>query len=134
MKTLDLPLKAKWYDMIESGEKKEEYREIKPFWYQRLYQRKKEYSCAGKLSKSDAEYVCLPEHRHILLDNGFKDNEFRPYTHVRFRYGYTKRTMLYEIESISIGKGNPDWGAPNEEVFIIKLGKMINSRENGYYK
>ena len=30
MKILNLTLKAKWYDMIESGEKKEEYREIKP--------------------------------------------------------------------------------------------------------
>lgn len=32
MKILDLPLKAKWYDMIESGVKPEEYREIKPYW------------------------------------------------------------------------------------------------------
>ena len=32
MKILHLNLKAKWYDMIESGIKKEEYREIKPFW------------------------------------------------------------------------------------------------------
>lgn len=29
MKILDLPLKVKWYEMIESGNKKEEYREIK---------------------------------------------------------------------------------------------------------
>lgn len=29
--TLFLPLKAKWYNMIESGEKTEEYREIKPY-------------------------------------------------------------------------------------------------------
>ena len=32
MKILDLPLKAKWYEMIESGNKKEEYREIKKYW------------------------------------------------------------------------------------------------------
>ena len=30
MKTLDLVLKHKWYDMIACGEKKEEYRAIKP--------------------------------------------------------------------------------------------------------
>lgn len=29
-KILDLPLKAKWYLMQESGEKPEEYREITP--------------------------------------------------------------------------------------------------------
>ena len=36
MKILDLPLKAKWYDMIESGVKTDEYREIKPYWEKRL--------------------------------------------------------------------------------------------------
>jgi hypothetical protein len=36
MKILDLPLKAKWYEMIESGNKKEEYREIKKYWIGRL--------------------------------------------------------------------------------------------------
>ncbi len=34
--TLYLPLKAKWYKMIESGEKTEEYREIKPYWCDRI--------------------------------------------------------------------------------------------------
>lgn len=31
-KMLTIPIKKKWYDMILSGEKKEEYREIKPYW------------------------------------------------------------------------------------------------------
>lgn len=34
--TLDLVLKEKWYRMIESGVKTEEYREIKPFWEKRM--------------------------------------------------------------------------------------------------
>lgn len=29
---LTLPIKKKWFDMIISGEKKEEYREIKPYY------------------------------------------------------------------------------------------------------
>ena len=29
---LDLPLKKEWYNMIESGIKKEEYRIDKPYW------------------------------------------------------------------------------------------------------
>jgi len=36
MKILHLTLKKKWYDMILSGEKKEEYREAKPYWLTRL--------------------------------------------------------------------------------------------------
>lgn len=33
---LILPIKKKWFDMILSGEKKEEYREMKPYWETRL--------------------------------------------------------------------------------------------------
>lgn len=32
MNILDLPLKAIWYNMIESGKKKEEYREHNSYW------------------------------------------------------------------------------------------------------
>lgn len=32
MKTLTLPLKKQWFDMIKAGIKKEEYREIKPHY------------------------------------------------------------------------------------------------------
>lgn len=33
---LILPIKKKWFDMIKSGEKKEEYREITPYYKSRL--------------------------------------------------------------------------------------------------
>lgn len=36
-KVLHLTLKKKWFDMILSGEKTEEYREIKPYWMKRLF-------------------------------------------------------------------------------------------------
>lgn len=36
MNILHLTLKKKWFDMIASGEKREEYREIKPYWSKRL--------------------------------------------------------------------------------------------------
>lgn len=29
---LTLPIKKKWFDMIVAGEKKEEYRDIKPYY------------------------------------------------------------------------------------------------------
>jgi len=99
-KILDLPLKAKWYDMQESGEKTEEYREIKPFWSKRLI----------GLDKP------LFSHR-----NGYQTCNPKGYTHVRFRYGYTNRTFTHKIDSITIGRGKPEWGAPTDtDVFIIK--------------
>lgn len=36
MNIIHLTLKKKWFDMIASGEKLEEYREIKPYWEKRL--------------------------------------------------------------------------------------------------
>ena len=36
MKPLPLTLKKQWFDMIASGQKTEEYREIKPYWTTRL--------------------------------------------------------------------------------------------------
>lgn len=37
MKLLRLNLKSQWYDMIEQGIKKEEYREKKDYWIKRLF-------------------------------------------------------------------------------------------------
>lgn len=51
MKILDLPLKAKWYEMIESGNKKEEYREIKKYWIGRLAK------CGGRNSYEKTGFI-----------------------------------------------------------------------------
>ena len=129
MKTLHLPLKAKWYEMIDSGVKTEEYREIKPYWCDRLLGNTplgREYwgitlPRTFKLSNESKNISTSEALRHLLIWN----YGCRGYTHVKFSYGYTKRTMTFEIESITVGKGNPEWGAPTEEVFIIKLGKRV---------
>lgn len=102
MKILELPLKSTWYLMIELGIKKEEYRETKQYW------------CKRFLGLDTALFS---------YRNGYQSCNVKGYTHVRFRYGYTKRTMLFRIEDIVIGRGNPEWGAPAENVFIIKLGE-----------
>ena len=124
MKILDLPLKAKWYEMIESGNKKEEYREIKKYWIGRLAK------CGGHNSYEKTGFYCKKAicFSCITRGNGFHPKE---YTHVCFRFGYTKRTMLFELESITIGVGNTNWGAPdNECVFILKMGKCIKKNES----
>ena len=103
MNILDLPLKKEWYEMIESGIKDEEYRETKPYWTKRL---------TGRIELLFSQR------------NGYSTINEKCFTHVRFRYGYTKRTMLREIESITIGYGKPEWGAPTDrQVFIIKFKK-----------
>lgn len=110
LKILDLPLKKEWYEMIESGVKTEEYREMKPHWIKRL--------CHSK-GNCDWGGFCA-------FSNCTRKGVSTDYTHVRFRYGYTKRTMLFELKGITIGKGKTEWGAPNDrDVFILKLGNKI---------
>lgn len=112
MNILDLPLKAIWYNMIESGEKKEEYREHNSYWAKRFYDCYDKNTDCKIYIPEKCKYCCKPPLKH--------------YDAVRFRYGYTKRTMLFKLNSISIGKGHSEWGAPDYEVFILKLGNRIN--------
>lgn len=100
MKTLYLPLKKQWYEMIERGEKREEYRECKQYWEKRLID-------------------FHPDNAPIQL------NFIKAFDRVCFSYGYTKRRMTFECDGITIGKGRTEWGAPDDEVFIIKLGSRI---------
>lgn len=90
MATLHLTLTKKWFDLILSGEKPEEYREMKPYWHKRLM--------GGKT-----------------------------YDRIIFRNGYQKNAPQFTIElkGIVTGIGNPEWGAPKEQVYILKLGEII---------
>lgn len=105
MKILHLPLKKEWYEMIESGVKTEEYREIKDFWWKRF----------STIDRNAPENQDVEWHKW----------ECYRFDAVKFSYGYTKRTMTFECKVIMIGRGRPEWGAPEEDVFIIKLGKRI---------
>lgn len=78
MKILHLNLKAKWYDMIESGVKKEEYREIKPFWKKRL--------------KETVQFV--DEDTGNIIDV----EKFKDYDVVKFIYDYTKHSMTFKLD------------------------------------
>ena len=124
MKILDLHLKAKWYDMIESGEKTEEYREIKPYWLKRLL-RSDWPTPNKKIDNLCASFLC--NHKNVLIRHLCRENLIAaPYTHIRFHYGYTKRTMLYKMRKIIIGLGKVEWGAPLcSYVFIIELENRI---------
>ena len=98
-KTLHLVLKRKWWDMIESGEKKEEYRTQSDYWTKRLVD--------GEYYGSDG------------LD------WYKPFENVCFHLGYTNTTMTFRIAHIYQGYGVPEWGGGKERVFIISLGERI---------
>jgi hypothetical protein len=112
MKILHLTLKKKWFDLIRSGEKKEEYREIKKYWIDRLA----EYSMieySGTIAEGLIDNVTVFEYKHFDI--------------IRFTNGYGKNAPTFDIEckSISIGTGKPEWGGEGQ-TFIISLGKIIS--------
>lgn len=109
MKTLNLILKKKWYDLIKQGIKLEEYRDIKPY-----YSKKFLYGCVycegEECTNKCIDFAIIPEKYNI----------------VKLRLGYTDKYMLYYIDKITIGKGKEAWGAePDKLYFVIRLGKRI---------
>ena len=101
MKVLELAVTYHWYDEIESGRKKEEYRKDTPYYRKRLMYPE---SCTEVWKKYDA---------------------------IRFRRGrFGKKTMLVKHEGTRLGFGNPEWGAPEDEkVFVLRLGDIISKSE-----
>jgi len=91
---LILPIKKKWFDMILSGEKKEEYREIKPYYESRF-----EHLWQGSLIGGQAQ-------RKIM-----------------FRNGYSKNSPSFIAScTLSIGFGHPEWGAePNKKYYVLHI-------------
>ena len=127
MKTLDLVLKKKWYDMIESGEKTEEYREIKPFWVKRLLEPidlfGRDY-CKAEAFDTD----CDNSWCEFIVPKDIRDGviKFKDFDNVAFHLGYSKHrpSMMFAIEDIVCDEGREEWGAlTGETYFVIKLGE-----------
>lgn len=91
--TLTLPLKRKWFEIIRSGEKREEYREMSPYW------------------KSRFGHVCYGVGRsydRLVFTLGYPKKDD------------TERRLEFANPQVSIGFGLPEWGAePGRLYFII---------------
>ena len=90
---LILPIKKKWFNMIKSGEKKEEYREIKPYWtrrFEKIYFSKR---LTPEKIHSLKRYTTLPA--EIMFRNGYRRDS--PYIRC--------------FCSLTVGQGKEEWGA-----------------------
>lgn len=91
---LTLPIKKKWFDMILSGEKKEEYRDYKPYYtsrFKRLWQ--------GFLIGYEAK-------RKVIFRNGYGRNS----------------PKIEATVALDYGEGRPEWGAvPGRNYYILKI-------------
>lgn len=90
---LILPIKKKWFDMILSGEKKEEYRDIKPYYMKRF-----------------RNLWGYPAYWHEIHT-------------VAFRNGYSNNSPMFVAEvSLGLGTGKPEWGAePGKKYYVLRI-------------
>lgn len=90
---LILPIKKQWFDMIVKGEKKEEYREIKPYYTTR-------FKSIGLLDNKDPKQVM------IALRNGYSKDD---------------PTLIVTVQ-LATGTGKKEWGAiPGEVYYILEI-------------
>ena len=108
--TVHLPIKRKWFDMILSGEKKEEYREVKPYWVRRLLC---DMSAYGDPMPVVEGYYEKPEGKTTLT--------------LTAGYGKDKPRIVIEWLNIDIGHPKPEWCEPGTTGlwFVLHLGKII---------
>ena len=135
MKILNMTLKRKWFDMILSGEKKEEYREIKDYWCRRLIK---------PLTPIDGDYfdemicdLCSLPKRHRSLSELLKYFEchFVNFDAVKFTNGYGVHcdNFTIELNSIEVRKPNKEKCGSNgsENLFVLSLGRIIEKNIKG---
>ena len=115
---LTLPIKRKWFDMILSGEKPEEYRDKTEYYETRFMNHFGYILINGKLVKADWLKEIKKEDRQPVV----------------FRNGYSRNSPSFvAMCSLSVGTGNPERGAEKgKEYYKLKIHEII--RKDGVYE
>ena len=90
---LTLPIKKKWFDMILCGEKREEYREIKPYYTARF---QKVFNMVDDIPVDMKEI-------QIRFTNG---------------YGYKVPAFIADCH-LEKRTGKEEWGAEKEKIYYV---------------
>ena len=112
---LVLPIKKKWYDMILSGEKTEEYREIKPYYDSRF---ESVFGCQWLFRGIDGVGDTTPPEKEIIFRNGYSRSSRQ-----------AKATC-----TLTKGTGNPEWGAEPGVKFMCCTSRKYRRRDYGKNK
>lgn len=100
-RTLYLTLNKVWFDLVKSGEKKEEYREIKEYWIRFFKKHCDKFSIANSTA-SGLQYDLL------VFRNGYRTDSPK---------------ILLKNPKIRIGRGKKKWGSNSwPKLFHYKLG------------
>lgn len=112
---LTLPIRKKWFDMIKSGEKKEEYREIKDYYNK----------CLGKATIDFPFTEAII--RNLKSIKSYDASQIKD-IEVIFRNGYNQNSpRLWCKCKLRIGQGKEEWGAePGKEYYILEILEVQN--------
>jgi len=100
MSTLVLPLKEKWFDLIASGVKTEEYREINEYWTKRL-----------------AENHTIK--RTHIIPGRLKTFDKLVFTKVYPAATDESRRIEFKNAKIRIDFGHVEWGAQIRKIYFV---------------
>ena len=110
-KILHLTLKKKWFDLIASGEKNLEYREMKPYWTTRLF-------TSEQVSENHTKY------------------HSREYDEIHFKNGYGPNVPFMRVEYLGSSACDAAF-CPREhgeevksDQIIITLGRVLEVRHH----
>ena len=98
---LSLVLKKKWYELIAAGEKKEEYRDVKPYWTKRIYRWADDFNTCGALP---------------VVEFALGYHKGRP------KMAFLRPFMLFWKRSDA---KYPEWGEPKTPHFVIPIGERV---------
>ena len=98
---LTLPIKKKWFDMIASGVKTEEYREMTPYYQVRF--------------------------KNLWKLDQFNGSAIRE---IRFQNGYSGDSPSFVAKcTLRTGTGKVEWGAePGKQYYILKIHEISDTK------
>ena len=115
---LTLPIQKRWFDMILSSEKKEEYRDIKEYYETRFQ------NLFGAITIYPSS-IFSDRSKYELLQGEAVPEEIRKDSiqEIIFRNGYSKDSKAIKARcKLRIGKGRPEWGAlPDKQYYILEI-------------
>lgn len=100
---LHLVLKSKWYDLIASGEKQEEYRDAKPYWNKRILKWRAQQA-------TDWAKIDTSKFLEVALSRGYR---------LPGMFFLVSRCCIYDAID------HPTWGEPDTPHWVIGLGDRV---------
>lgn len=103
----DLNVTDDLFQMIKSGIKTEIYREITQYYQEKFDDNK-------------------------ILIGGLRHNAESVFLRVSNGYSKNRPQLIFLTDELSVGTGKIQWGAPDKECYILKLGELIPSFKGGF--